>query len=100
MNTIKTWEERAAENAIMGVTRDAKIAMQAEIADLRAELDAIRAQEPASQIKDHEVAALVNRLRDIATTYRDTQQLRERIANEIRRLAVNSKGGVKRWQNV
>ena len=38
-------------------------------------------------MKDSEVATLVNRLRDIATEYRDTQQLRERIAAEIRPLA-------------
>ena len=34
-------------------------------------------------MKDSEVATLVNRLRDIATEYRDTQQLRERIAAEL-----------------
>lgn len=34
-------------------------------------------------LKDHEVAALVNRLRDIALEFRDTEQLRERIAQEI-----------------
>lgn len=38
-------------------------------------------QEP---IKDHEVAAMVNRLRHIATVYHDHQSLRERIAQEIR----------------
>lgn len=40
-------------------------------------------------IKDGDIAALVNRLRDIAVKYRDTQQLRERIAAEIRPLAAH-----------
>ena len=35
-------------------------------------------------LKDHEVALLVNRLRDIAMNFHGTQQLRERIAAEIR----------------
>jgi len=33
--------------------------------------------------KDHEIARVVNELRDIAITYRETQQLRERIANAV-----------------
>lgn len=36
-------------------------------------------------MKDHEVAALVNRLRDIAVEYHAAQQLRERIAIEVRK---------------
>lgn len=38
-------------------------------------------------LKDHEVASLVNRLRDIAVLFHDSQQLRERIAHEIRPVA-------------
>ena len=34
-------------------------------------------------MKDHEIAALVNSLRDVATTYGQTQQLRERIHREV-----------------
>jgi len=34
-------------------------------------------------MKDHEIAALVNELRDVAVTYGQTQQLRERIAHII-----------------
>lgn len=37
-------------------------------------------------MKDHEIAAAVNLLRDIATEFRETQQLRERLAQEVRRL--------------
>lgn len=33
--------------------------------------------------KDHEIAALINRLRDIATEFHATQQLRQRISMEI-----------------
>jgi len=42
--------------------------------------------EAKQPVKDHEVAALVNRLRDIAIEFHGTQQLRERIAHEIRPL--------------
>lgn len=35
-------------------------------------------------MKDHEFRELVNQLRDIAVEYRDTQQLRERIAHTVR----------------
>ena len=35
-------------------------------------------------MKDHEIRELVNQLRDIAVEYRDTQQLRERIAHIVR----------------
>ncbi len=41
---------------------------------------------PQASKKPHEVAALVNKLRDIANQYHDSQQLRERIAQEIRPL--------------
>ena len=41
-------------------------------------------QDAATRLKDGDIAALVNRLRDIAIEYSDTQQLRERIASEIR----------------
>jgi hypothetical protein len=34
-------------------------------------------------LKDHEIALLVNDLRDIAIKYHDTQQLRERISDVI-----------------
>lgn len=34
-------------------------------------------------LKDHEIAALVNELRDTAIQFRDTQQLRERIARVV-----------------
>lgn len=34
-------------------------------------------------MKDHEIREIVNRLRDIAVLYHDTQQLRERIAGVI-----------------
>lgn len=34
-------------------------------------------------MKDHEIAKVVNELRDIATQYHDTQQLRERIASIV-----------------
>lgn len=47
---------------------------------------ALRASSPASiagEIKDHEIAKLVNDLRDIAVTYGQTQQLRERIAHRL-----------------
>lgn len=37
-------------------------------------------------MKDHEIAELVNRLTHIAREYGQTQQLRERIAHEIRPL--------------
>jgi hypothetical protein len=36
-------------------------------------------------MKDHEIAQLVNRLRDIAVKYHAAQQLREQIAIEVRR---------------
>jgi hypothetical protein len=41
-----------------------------------------------SRLKDHEVAALVNRLTEVAKTFHSTQQLRERIAHEIRPIFV------------
>jgi len=41
-------------------------------------------QDAATGLKDGDIAALVNRLRDIAIEYSGTQQLRERIASEIR----------------
>ena len=42
------------------------------------------ARDPAgSAIKDHQIAALVNELRDIAVQYHGTQQLRERIAHVV-----------------
>lgn len=34
-------------------------------------------------LKDHEIAALVNELRDTAVQYRDTQQLRDRISRIV-----------------
>lgn len=36
------------------------------------------------QLKDHELRELVNELRDIALKYRDTQQLRAKIAHCIK----------------
>lgn len=44
-----------------------------------------QAQQPAP-LKDHEIAQLVNRLRDIAITFHAAGQLRERIAAEVRTL--------------
>lgn len=44
-------------------------------------------------LKDGDIAALVNRLRDIAIEYSGTQQLRERIASEIRPRAAGLVGG-------
>lgn len=35
-------------------------------------------------MKDHEIAATINQVRDIAVEYRDTQQLRERLAQVLR----------------
>lgn len=35
-------------------------------------------------MKDHQIAAVVNQLRDIAVTYHDHQSLRERIAQVVR----------------
>ncbi len=43
-------------------------------------------------MKDHEIAALVGRLTEIAKTYHATQQLRERIAQEVRE-------SVERWHS-
>lgn len=40
-------------------------------------------------LKDHEIARLINDLRDVAIAYRDAQQLRERIAMLIRPLRMN-----------
>lgn len=69
---------------------------------MRAYVDADRAMRaqaaPASQdaatgLKDGDIAALVNRLRDIAIEYSGTQQLRERIASEIRPRAAGLVGG-------
>ena len=37
----------------------------------------------AKEVKDHQIAALVNELRDIAVQYHGTQQLRERIAQVV-----------------
>jgi hypothetical protein len=41
------------------------------------------AQADNSRLKDHQIAALVNELRDIAVKFHDTQQLRERIAQVV-----------------
>lgn len=41
------------------------------------------AQAADSALKDHQIAALVNELRDIAIQYHSTQQLRERIARAV-----------------
>ena len=41
------------------------------------------AQVTDSVLKDHQIAALVNELRDIAIQYYGTQQLRERIAHAV-----------------
>lgn len=45
-----------------------------------------RAKRPAPPIGDHEVAAAVNELRDIAMLYHSAQQLRERLAGVVRPL--------------
>ena len=50
-------------------------------------------QDAATGLKDGDIAALVNRLRDIAIEYSGTQQLRERIASEIRPRAAGLVGG-------
>lgn len=47
------------------------------------------APEPVRGLKGHEVAALINRLRDIAVEFHSAQQLRERIAGEIRPLLID-----------
>ena len=54
---------------------------------LRAHFATTAQAAPAVGLKDHEVAALVNRLRDVASQFRGTRQLRERIASEIRPVA-------------
>jgi len=43
-------------------------------------------------MKDHQSRELVNELRDIAINYRDTQQLRERIARAVRAAMLQSFG--------
>lgn len=45
--------------------------------------EAVGAQRAEVPLKDHEVAAVVNALRDIAVEFGQTQQLRERIANLV-----------------
>ena len=47
-------------------------------------------------MRDHEIAQLVNALRDTAIQYRDTEQLRERIAGLVRPLATPSPAEAKR----
>lgn len=42
-------------------------------------------------MKDHEIREMVNRLRDIAVEFHDSEQLRERIAREIRQLKPEGK---------
>jgi cell division protein FtsB len=48
-------------------------------------------------VKDHEIAALVNELRDIAIEFHDQQQLRERIAGTVvpalKRLSTEAQAG-------
>ena len=48
-------------------------------------------------MKDHEVAALVNRLTQIAKEFSGTQQLRERIAREIRPLSQRPVAKSHKW---
>lgn len=68
----------------------------AELDAARAAAEKLRADQMTEQhrmadsqpaLKDHEIAALVNALRDVALQYRDTQQLRERIAELIQPVA-------------
>lgn len=40
-------------------------------------------------MKDHEIAATINEVRDIAVEYRDAQQLRERLAQVLRTALVS-----------
>ena len=60
---------------------------------MRAAQAAPASQDAATGLKDGDIAALVNRLRDIAIEYSGTQQLRERIASEIRPRAAGLVGG-------
>lgn len=39
--------------------------------------------EPKRGLPDHEIAALLNKLRDVAIRFHDTEQLRDRIANVL-----------------
>lgn len=50
-------------------------------------------------MRDHEIAELVNRLRDVAVESRDTQQLRGRISREISKAISKSEVNFKEWYN-
>lgn len=59
--------------------------MTDHVAELRGDLAALKRQADADgePIKDHVIAHMVNRLRDVAIRFHDSQQLRERIAGVI-----------------
>lgn len=48
-------------------------------------------------MRDHEIAELVNRLRDVAVECRDAQQLRGRISREISKTISKSEANFKEW---
>ena len=60
-------------------------------ADALATATGLPAQSVAASWKDHHTAQLVNQLRDCATTYGQTQQLRERIATIVAPLCAQLK---------
>lgn len=51
---------------------------------IKAQRDELRDTYVMPNLKDHEVARMVNALRDVAKEYGQTQQLRERIAGVVR----------------
>lgn len=61
-------------------------AIKAVCVDYAAQVSALSAAQTEA-LKDHQIAALVNELRDIAIKYHSTQQLRERIAHAVTPLA-------------
>ncbi|QFZ84560.1 hypothetical protein GFK26_18195 [Variovorax paradoxus] len=50
----------------------------------RAAVSVLAQPAPAQRLKDHQIAKLVNDLRDVAKEYGQSQQLRERIAEVVR----------------
>ncbi len=65
-------------------SREAEIALlKKALMDAEAPQPTPTAQAAESVLKDHQIAALVNELRDIAVQYHGTQQLRERIAQVV-----------------
>lgn len=82
-NNAERMLERMVRDGIIETYRGRKAAAQVE---------ALSAAQPEA-LKDHQIAALVNELGDIAVKYHDTQQLRERIAHAVVPLAKATQAG-------